>query len=70
MEENLYLPDSPNTPRRVLRGVRAKMALILSQNNQNIFLKIVMIIFEQFKHDTPTPCWEAKVNGDPLPPHY
>ena len=27
----LYLPDTPNTSRRVLRGVRAKMALILVQ---------------------------------------
>ena len=39
----LYLPDTPNTSRRVLRGVRAKMALIFSPNNQNITCKDVMI---------------------------
>ena len=40
---NLYLPDTPKTARRVLRGVRAKMALIFSQNNQNITCKDVLI---------------------------
>ena len=39
----LYLPDTPNTSRRVLRGVRAKMALIFSPNNQNITCKDVLI---------------------------
>ena len=39
----LYLPDTPNTSRRVLRGVRAKMALIFCQNNQNITFKDVLI---------------------------
>ena len=40
---HLYLPDTPNTSRRVLRGVRAKMALIFSPNNQNITCKDVLI---------------------------
>ena len=40
---DLYLPDTPNTSRRVLRGVRAKMALIFSPNNQNITCKDVLI---------------------------
>ena len=39
----LYLPDTPNTSRRVLRGVRVKMALIFSPNNQNITCKDVLI---------------------------
>ena len=39
----LYLPDTPNTSRRVLRGVHAKMALIFSPNNQNITCKDVLI---------------------------
>ena len=39
----LHLPDTPNTSRRVLRGVRAKMALIFSPNNQNIACKDVLI---------------------------
>ena len=39
----LYLPDTPNTSRRVLRGVRAKMALNFSPNNQNITCKDVLI---------------------------
>ena len=25
-----------------------------------------MILLEQFKHDPPSPCWEAKAKGDPL----
>ena len=29
---HLYLPDTPNTSRRVLRGVRAKMTLISEYN--------------------------------------
>ena len=37
----IYLPDTPNTSRRVLRGVCAIMALIFSQNNQMITCKDV-----------------------------
>ena len=43
MDLYLYLPDTPNTSRRVLRGVRAKMALIFNPNNQNITCKDVLI---------------------------
>ena len=39
----LYLPDTPNTSRRVLRGGRAKMTLKFSQNNQNITCEDVLI---------------------------
>ena len=39
----LYLPDTPNASRRILRGVRAKMVLIFSQNNQNITNKDALI---------------------------
>ena len=50
----VYLPDTPNTSRRVLRGVRAKMALIFSQNNQNITCKDVLITWQYIKNGIST----------------